>query len=314
MNFSIKHTLICCVVFAGLGSGAEPTGPVMQLFPSTVIEDIRETVIEMDREDSFATSHHPHTATDKRMVCPKCGVEQSQGVACSACGIIIDKHNQRLHESQFSQYTEPAAVYDDAEDSGTSTMAVLSKLVVICILCAGGYFGYSAVFATSRDVVVYRIDICAACDEAIDYLEGEGIACTVYDVDESDERRDEFFKKSDRSGVLPLLFVGDMRIDGNNGVKLQVAAARYNGTLTDNGSAEVVMYCRDSCGYCKSAVRFFNEENIAFIEYDIDTQAHNAEYQRLQGVGTPLIFIGDIRLDGFSKDALGFVLDEAGLM
>jgi len=43
MNFSIRQSLLLCVVFTALGSNAAPTGPVMQLFPSTVIEDIRET-------------------------------------------------------------------------------------------------------------------------------------------------------------------------------------------------------------------------------------------------------------------------------
>ncbi len=54
MNLSVKHTIVLCIVFAGLGSSAEPTGPVMQLFPSTVIEDIRETgKVAEDMENSI---------------------------------------------------------------------------------------------------------------------------------------------------------------------------------------------------------------------------------------------------------------------
>jgi len=54
MNFSIKPSLFLCLAFIGISNSAAPTGPVMQLFPSTVIEDIRETgKVAEDMENSI---------------------------------------------------------------------------------------------------------------------------------------------------------------------------------------------------------------------------------------------------------------------
>ena len=54
MKFLINQSLFLCLAFLCLGSSAAPTGPVMQLFPSTVIEDIRETgKVAEDMENSI---------------------------------------------------------------------------------------------------------------------------------------------------------------------------------------------------------------------------------------------------------------------
>jgi len=96
---------------------------------------------------------------------------------------------------------------------------------------------------------------------------------------------------------------------------LQVAAAVYNGQLKDDGSARVTVYCSKTCGFCKKTIRFFDENNVPYTEYDIADPQYNAEYQSLQPIGTPLILIGDaVRIDGFDKEPLTTALEKAGLM
>ncbi|MBA3581601.1 MAG: glutaredoxin family protein [Gammaproteobacteria bacterium] len=64
---------------------------------------------------------------------------------------------------------------------------------------------------------------------------------------------------------------------------------------------KVIMYSTSWCGVCKTAKHFFQKNNIAYSEYDIETSAVAAqEYQRLNGRGVPLILVGEQRMSGFS--------------
>lgn len=67
--------------------------------------------------------------------------------------------------------------------------------------------------------------------------------------------------------------------------------------------AEVVMYSAPWCGYCKKARRYFTDQGIAYVEYDIeqDREAHEA-FLRLGGRGVPLILVGNNKMSGFSVE------------
>lgn len=73
------------------------------------------------------------------------------------------------------------------------------------------------------------------------------------------------------------------------------------------GSArsEVVMYVLPDCGYCERARQFLTQHNIVWREVDIEasTDAH-AEFTARGGVGTPLIVIGDDRVQGYDPARL----------
>jgi len=63
----------------------------------------------------------------------------------------------------------------------------------------------------------------------------------------------------------------------------------------------VIMYSAEWCGVCRRAKRFFNQNKIAFKEYDIDkSEEAKRKYKLLNARGVPVIFIDDIRLNGFS--------------
>ena len=63
----------------------------------------------------------------------------------------------------------------------------------------------------------------------------------------------------------------------------------------------VVMYSTDWCGYCKQARRYFEKNEIDFVEYDIekDRTARRA-YKKLGAKGVPVILVGKQRMNGFS--------------
>ena len=64
---------------------------------------------------------------------------------------------------------------------------------------------------------------------------------------------------------------------------------------------KVVMYSAVWCGVYKKARRYFQQEGIAFNEYDIETSRNGRrDYEALNGRGVPIILVGSKRMDGFS--------------
>ena len=72
-------------------------------------------------------------------------------------------------------------------------------------------------------------------------------------------------------------------------------------TKKTNTNKNVSMYSAAWCGICKKAKKYFNKNNIAYIEYDIDKdKAAKKRYKAMGATGVPVIFIGDRRMNGFS--------------
>lgn len=68
-------------------------------------------------------------------------------------------------------------------------------------------------------------------------------------------------------------------------------------------SRKVVMYSTSWCGYCKKARNYFKQQNIAFVEYDIETSVKGErDYKKLKGKGVPIILVGNKRMNGFSTE------------
>lgn len=74
-------------------------------------------------------------------------------------------------------------------------------------------------------------------------------------------------------------------------------------TADINTVTEVVMYSASWCGVCKTARRYFQDNDIRFTEYDIEKSAQGrADYQRLGARGVPVILVGKQRMNGFSVE------------
>ena len=69
-------------------------------------------------------------------------------------------------------------------------------------------------------------------------------------------------------------------------------------------SQDVVMYSTTWCGYCKQARRYFQQNSIAFAEYDVEkSDKGKRDYKKMNGRGVPIILVGDKRMNGFSPGA-----------
>ncbi|MCU7816294.1 MAG: DUF4124 domain-containing protein [Candidatus Thiodiazotropha sp. (ex Lucinoma kastoroae)] len=65
---------------------------------------------------------------------------------------------------------------------------------------------------------------------------------------------------------------------------------------------KVVMYSAKWCGYCKKARRYFKNNSISFVEYDVESSAKGKrDYKKLGAGGVPIILVGKRRLNGFSE-------------
>ena len=81
----------------------------------------------------------------------------------------------------------------------------------------------------------------------------------------------------------------------------QGAATATHQDKPESVNKKVIMYGAAWCGVCKKAKRYFNANNIPFIEYDIDKSSKGRrEYEKLGGRGVPIILVGKQRMNGFS--------------
>lgn len=69
---------------------------------------------------------------------------------------------------------------------------------------------------------------------------------------------------------------------------------------------QVIMYTTPTCGYCKLAKAFFNENNVTFEEKDVtvDAPARETMIQKSGQLGVPVITVDDELVIGFDKEKL----------
>ena len=67
----------------------------------------------------------------------------------------------------------------------------------------------------------------------------------------------------------------------------------------------VVLYATSTCPYCAKVRKLFAERHVAYTEYQIDKSADaNRDFLARKGIGVPLLYIGDRRIDGFREAAI----------
>lgn len=68
---------------------------------------------------------------------------------------------------------------------------------------------------------------------------------------------------------------------------------------------KVVLYATDWCGYCEKTRDFFKQNNIDFLEFDIEKSAQGkAEYQQLNGRGVPLVIAKGKLIRGYNPNLM----------
>ncbi len=67
------------------------------------------------------------------------------------------------------------------------------------------------------------------------------------------------------------------------------------------GDSRVVIYSAGWCSVCKQARTWFEQNNISFIEYDIEhSDKGKHDFKNLNGRSVPIIVVGRKKLTGFS--------------
>jgi glutaredoxin len=68
---------------------------------------------------------------------------------------------------------------------------------------------------------------------------------------------------------------------------------------------KVILYGTDWCGYCQKTRVLLTENNIPYVEYDIEKSAEGAEqHKRLGGTGVPVLLIKGQVLKGYSPERI----------
>lgn len=115
----------------------------------------------------------------------------------------------------------------------------------------------------------------------------------------------EIYKWTDAQGRV---HYGDNPADTVQAEKVTVEINSYEHVSYDAvdssqavDSRKVIMYSTSWCGYCKQARRYFQQQGIAFTEFDIEKdRGAKRRYDKLGGRGVPVILVGEKRMNGFS--------------
>jgi len=63
---------------------------------------------------------------------------------------------------------------------------------------------------------------------------------------------------------------------------------------------EVILYATEWCGYCQKTRELFKDNNISYVEYDIEkSEKGHEEYKRLGGTAIPLLKINGKVIHGY---------------
>jgi len=153
-----------------------------------------------------------------------------------------------------------------------------------------------------------------ACDEMRRYLKSR-VAFEEHDAFDGGPGR-ELYEEYGGTGYLPYIVMGKQRITGpdRGGVISSIGAEfglekvrkKEREVLQRNfdarGEARVVMYATEWCGYCKQARKYFMENGIDYVEFDIEKdRSAKRDFDALLGSGTPLLYNGYARMVGFNK-------------
>lgn len=103
-------------------------------------------------------------------------------------------------------------------------------------------------------------------------------------------------------GPVPPSNVKAERLDVGNNAAAPLLPSAVKPKVADPAlKPPVIMYATSWCGYCRKARTYFKQNNIAYIEYDIEKdKAAFQRYKKLGGRGVPVITVADKTIFGFS--------------
>lgn len=207
----------------------------------------------------------------------------------------------------------------------------MKKLLMMAAVIAAAYYFYSesgshaGVYTDdgSPRTVLFTTEQCGnACNDMRLYLERR-VSFEQYDAFDGGTGT-ELYKEYGGDGYLPYVVMGKQRVTGSDrGAVISALAAEFGSekvtkrelkALTRNfdlvGKPRVVMYATDWCGYCEAARRYFADNGIDYVEFDIEKdRSAKRDFDALLGSGTPLLYHGYARMAGFNERRIDSQLD-----
>lgn len=203
----------------------------------------------------------------------------------------------------------------------------MRNLLIMAVLAVGSYqlyLHYQEYATAAYDengnplTLLFTASGCPPCDNARELLKKRRVDFEEFNVSEESEQLE---KMKDFGGgrAFPYMVTGNRKVSGFDKQAIIGALAEIHGerVLTRQerkilashfdaaGNPLVVMYATERCGYCIKAREYFDDKGIEFTEFDIDRSAvAKRNFNALGAPGTPLIYVGYRRTDGFNKKKL----------
>jgi glutaredoxin len=199
----------------------------------------------------------------------------------------------------------------------------MKKLLMAAAIFAASYYLYNqsgsnvGVYADDGlpQTILFTTEQCGnACDEMRRYLKSR-VAFEEYDAFDNGTGH-ELYDEYGGTGYLPYIVMGKQRVTGpDRGAVISAVAAEFGlrkvkkreqealqRNFDSSGDARVVMYATEWCGYCKEARKYFEDNGIDFVEFDIEKdRSAKRDFDALLGSGTPLLYHGYARMSGFNQ-------------
>lgn len=251
-------------------------------------------------------------------ICPQCyyqraAVEFAPDWQCPSCQIVYDKYVSK-HEFDSPELRPEQQITNRAENSAKNQSSPLPWLILLfCGLLLGGYacYNYFRWPDTDKITLFTSADCGTNCRAASNWLEAAEVPYVEKDIDANRENHSRW-KRAGGNNV-PLVFFGEERIEGFNNTVYQIALSGFQDRMNNQINQTIILFSSANCPDCETVATFLNEKKIKFEEYDIREPENYNVYQELFGHEIPLIFIGNIRLDGYSKVTLNLALDQVNL-
>ncbi len=113
------------------------------------------------------------------------------------------------------------------------------------------------------------------------------------------EAHSEIYKWTDDSGKTHF---SDQSPTDSTAEQLEVNINSYTaGKYSKSQSKKVVMYSATWCGVCKEAKRYFEDNDIAYREYDMEnSEKGRRDFKKYKGKGVALILVDHQRMIDFN--------------
>ncbi|MCK4586233.1 MAG: hypothetical protein KAU29_02765 [Gammaproteobacteria bacterium] len=205
----------------------------------------------------------------------------------------------------------------------------MRNLLVLVAILGGFYHFYGQEFLERQQgafdesgnpvTLLFTVSECGApCSDANSLLDNRGIEYEQIIVDQGEEQYQKL-KEHGGGRLFPVIVAGNNKVSGFNRMQIISALADSYGWevlyrseeramqnhFDSEGNPLLIMYGTETCGYCRKAEKLFVENNVDFVDLDIEkSSSARSSYNTLNGAGTPLIYIGFKRIGGYNKQKI----------